>query len=193
MNEDRLKNLLKQADSNASPGPNIQADLPKRVAQIAHRRRVVRTTGVTIIAITSLITASLWWSFADQPRDKEQSAVATESTGSDKTSAQLQTRIQHLQAEIQMREQIIEKLLAAEALRKQQKQRRTILAQPTASQKLDQQIERAASTLIYQAEQMLKDPARRSSAAKQYQRVINLYPNSHAAKIAQEKLTKLKI
>ena len=193
MSSDRIEELLRKADAAAGPPPAGPADLPNRVRHLAGRRRVVRiTSGAAIAAMLALAvgTSILMTGPHVQPTPTDHVAVTPGNDSRDE--------VVRLRAEIkQLRAEADDILAAAKRMLVLQK-RQTLLAeleriraQPDPIEQVRQQMDKAAFIIVYQADRMYRELNLHESAIESYQQAITLFPETHWAAVARERLAEI--
>lgn len=191
MSDERLQQLLRKADA-AFGGPRVSsADLPLRVRQRARRQHRAKVFGTATMAVLVLsLTTAAWVNRYGRSVPSPTPIVADD--GSKPASvAELQSHIEQLSEEIRtgcqavhevLRRQEVEQRLAA--LRRQ--------AEADPLKEINDQIDRAALTMVYQADRMYRELNLRESAIASYERTIKLFPKTHWAEVAKDRLAELK-
>lgn len=204
MSQDRIEQLLRESDRVAGPPPMLSDRLAERVRARARRQRQWRIAGSAAAAVAgvaaclALLPALPW----GQPsRDGRQIGQIAQVTNEGPTSrnakpADVQGEIAALRAEIR---QLRGELRAAlEDNRLQAGTRQATLADEAASTslgdslaKFDQELERTAFLMVYQADRAYRELNLRDAAARSYRQTIELFPATNAASVARKRLAEL--
>ncbi len=190
MNDDQLELLLRNADAAICipPGPD---NLAARVRRRAQRQRQMRLAAGAASALLVLVigTVALVKGF-DRPAPRGKMTIA-DTRPAPADVAQLQARVE------QLREEILAECRATdEILRRQEVERRLADLQVQAAvdplEEVSDQMDRAALTMVYQADRMCRELNLRESAITSYEQTIRLFPQTHWAKVAKDRLAELK-
>jgi hypothetical protein len=173
-----LDQLLKDTDAGAIVSPPSE-DLPSRVRRAhLHQRRRLRIAQASVGAIV-IIAAFLT---IPRPHTRQTHPVAIKPAPS--VPEHFEAELASLDLTARVHERIADELIANRNPRPQRAITR--LHDPTLAM-LQQQRDRAALLLVYEADQYRKqnDPQQATAA---YQRTIELFPQSHWANIARQRL-----
>lgn len=190
MSEDRIQDLLKQADHAAGPLPSGPTDLASRVRHAHRRRRNVRITGTALAAIIALAVGTTL--FISQSSSKKTSNNTLVKNGdSQKNLDHLQAEIDQLRTEIETTLAMLEELNAQQEEQNRQSEIRRILAEPDPLEEVHRQLDKAAFIIVYQADRMYRELNLRESAIESYNQAIKLFPQTQWAKVARERLAEI--
>jgi hypothetical protein len=183
-----LEQLLREADAAAGPPPEGEVNLSERVRSIARRRgRQARVAGATSAAALVLMACGYYALHppAALPIVHHDAALAPSSTDMARTLASLD-------AEADARMALVERMLAAEQRQQQQQQQRmhqTRGPDPLLAVRREQ--DKAAYMLVYEADRLGRRADERMRAAEEYRRVLALFPETHWASVARDRLAEL--
>ncbi len=173
MTNDPLKQLLRHADT--APPLAGESNLVSQVKRRAKRNdRIKSASAVAILLIGIAIAANL----VLQPRVKK-APLSLEPN-----PAALKAEIARLNAEANRHAEIADRLMQIEVI-------------PTPSDAADvqrdlqRQRDEAALSLIYQAETLAPVPAQRPAAVALYKKAIDLFPQTHWASLAKQRIEAL--
>ena len=188
MIEDRIENLLHQADAAAGSPEELPADFLARVRRSARRRKYVRVAcgvGFASVAMTAavVVVLSIGGSSAVAP--------PAPSGSSQQDIAALRVEIDRLRAEIDLRVAAVERMLADERKQRELAQAAIQLNRPDPAVELQMNRERAAFVLAHQAGKMQRDPDKEDSAVELYHKLLRLFPNTRGARTARQRLSEL--
>jgi TolA-binding protein len=172
MDEIKLKQLLKQADTNAKLIPLDSKRLSRAVRGRVHRRKTVQRYGMMTAAAAVLVV------FIVGQRQYQ--------------LHQKQLQITRLEKNIEELKQSTEETLALvqEMLQKQKQQdaeRQLILARDP----IREQVEEAAFILVYQADRMMEKYNNTETAIDYYNQVIKHFSDTSSAQTARQRLSEI--
>ena len=178
MTEDKIKNLLYEADQTAGGPAPVSIDL-SAVRRRANRRQTVNLAARIAAAAVVVIALGIWSFTAKKTRDRQ--------------------RIIALEAEIkQLKVQTDATLhLIREVLEEERKQRRLNELQAQLAsysdplQEIEKQVDKTAFILVYQANRMYRELDQKETAIQAYNRVIELFPQSRWAEVARQRLSEI--
>ena len=203
MNDDRIEQLIRQADASADT-PRATDDLAGRVERRYRRRLRVRRTATLCVAVGLVAVGIGVWRMAGDGDDRLQKhgsaartddatltpALSLEGRGGEEAEriAEVEAELAELRSKIAMHEAVIERLLADEKYRQDLAEARAILAQPDPIEQLDRELDHTAYIIVLDANRKLELYDLRDSAADDYRSVIEQYPDSHWADVARQNL-----
>jgi len=181
MTEDKIKNLLQQADK-AAGGAN-----PVKVNVTVIRRRAGRKNMITMVApfasaaVLMVALGILAFMFRTIEPTEEQKKIAL-----------LESRIKQLQARTDAALSLIQEVLEEE----QRQHRLDELHAKLASisdplEEVQNQVDKTAFVLVYQADRLYRELNQTDSAVENYNRVIKLFPENRWAKVARQRLSEI--
>ncbi len=180
MTEDKLKNLLYDADQTAGGPVPLSAKLAAAVRRRAKRRHIANLVVRVAAAAVVLFAFGLWSYTARKARD-QQRIVA------------LEMQIKQLRAQTESTLNLIR-----EVLDEDRKQRRFYELQAQLAsysdplEEIQKQVDKTAFILVYQANRMYRELDQKDSAIRAYNRVIELFPQSRWAEEARQRLSEIK-
>lgn len=192
MNDDRLEQLLEDADRSASP-PKSNADLAQHVFRTARRRAVARQSiRLCGAAILAALVAWIVWS---KPRPKIAidlgKPVSAHPTLVSSEIKQVKVELAELDSQASLHERTANAFLAfrrADRRKIHADSERALLMTQNLQARLDEQRELAAYTIIERGDRLLRQSNDESAAAAAYRRAIELFPDSAQASIARQRL-----
>jgi hypothetical protein len=179
MTEDKIKNLLYEADRTAGGPVPLSANLAGVVRRRAGRRQTANLA-FRVAAAAVVLSAFGIWSFTVKKIRDRQRIVA------------LEMQIKQLKTQTDATLNLIR-----EVLEEERKQRRLneLRAQLTSYsdplEEIQKQVDKTAFILVYQANRMYRELDQKDSAIKAYKRVIELFPQSRWAEEARQRLTEI--
>jgi hypothetical protein len=190
MNEDQLEMLLQQADAAIGTRPRGPEDLASRVRRHAGRRRQVMLAGATAAAVLALVVGALAIVHQTNKPVPVGKAVMADAKRQPVPLADLQASVQQLSDEV-----LAECKVTQEVARQEDFERRLAELQERAAadpvQEVNDQVERAALTIVYQADRMYRELNLRESAIASYKQTIEFFPHTHWAKVAKDRLAEI--
>jgi hypothetical protein len=186
MNDDHLRTLIEKADAGVAPPETSAAELSS-LARTLYRRRERRrmaaaTTAVIILCVVGAWRASWVWNGVGK------TTIADVSPTSAGDIAALKQNFAKLEQKIQLQEQIIERLLAADRYNRLKAELEQHLLKSTGRELLDEQLSRTAGTIMLCADEENKMPAYKESARESYNLVIKTFPQTVWAEKARDRL-----
>ena len=181
MGEERLKELLRQADRCAeshrsSPG----GDLANIVRQRARSRHIRRVSFSSAAAAVILVAIGVW------------TVAGVLSVRNVRQIATLQAKVAELTAQTEVSHKLVKELAQRERQRARLLQlRRELAAIPDPLEEIARQDDRTAFVMVYQADKLYRELNLRGSAVKTYNRVIELFPENRWAEVAKERLSQM--
>jgi tetratricopeptide (TPR) repeat protein len=182
MTEDKIKNLLQEADRMAGlPGP-VSANLSTIVRRRAHRRHLrASLTAPLAAAAVILIAAGIWTLMiktTEQTKDQEKIVL-------------LEKQFEQLQAKTDAAVNLIQEMLVAEQKQHSLNELEAQLASiPDPLEVIQKQVDKTASILVFQADRLYR-VNRKDSAIETYNRVIELFPRTIQAQKARQRLLEI--
>jgi hypothetical protein len=189
MNDDRLRTLIIKADAGAIP-PGAGADELSNLVRTRYgRRRRRRLAAAT--AVVLFLAGFATWQLLPQRPGVEKTEIAIAQAVPEKVTSAASVSLDEFNQKISQNEQIVDRLLAAERHRRQKAEADRRLSKPAGQAYLDEQIARAAATILLTADQEKQMPAYKESSRKSYNLVIELFPQTVWADRAKESLAAL--
>jgi len=181
MTEDKIKNLLQKADETAGAPVPVSINLPA-VRLRANRRRFVSVTTPIAAAAAILVAFGLW----------SLTSKITKTTLPQQKITSLEAQIQQLQARADATSNLVQELLENERKQHKLDELQAQLASiPDPIEEIQKQVDKTAFNLVYQADRMYRELNLKSSAIQTYKRVIELFPETHGAEVARERLSEI--
>jgi hypothetical protein len=172
--DDRLEHLLRNAD--ALPPDSTERDLAGRIRRRARRNDRIRSTS---IAAALLIGVAIGAFTLTRPQKTAPLAIKADPLA-------VETELKRLNHEATHHAAIADRLMQIEVMSPQ--------VDPTEfARNLQRVRDEAALSLIYQAEMLAPLPARRPAAVALYQKTIDLFPKTHWASLAKQRLEALQL
>ena len=179
MTEDKIKNLLQQADQTAGQPAEVSVNL-SAIRRRANRRRLVSLAAPLTAAAVVLIAAGIW-AMRTAVITREQEKIVS-----------LENQVKQLQASTDAAINLIH-----EVLEEEQKQRRLdeleaqLASIPDPLEEIQKQVDKTAFILVYQADRLYRELNQTDSAVENYLRVIELFPKNRWAKVARQRLSEI--
>ena len=182
MTEDNLKNLLQKADRTAGPPEPVSVKLSD-IRRRANKKRMLFYRSPIAAAAVVLVTACIWFLFirTHQAPDRQEKI------------ASLEAQIKQLQASTDAAISLINEVLETERRQSRLNELQVKLASmPDPLEEVQQQVDKTAFILVYQADRMYRELNQTELAVETYKRVIQLFPENQWAKVARERLAQIK-
>ena len=194
MNADPLRELLKQADADVAPaGPHVSPEqIIRHVRGRVQRRRAVQRIGSVAAAVVLAVGLTTLWGLPQSDRVGSSEGIVQRPTpsgsGTDTAAALALLADLDRQAAVHTR-------MAKEIQTVLERDRRTeaLLASlpPDPIEQVRREIEKTAEVLVRQGDYLCGEKQLCKSAAAKYERVIELFPNSPWAGVAQRRLAEI--
>ena len=165
---------MKEADAVAGPPPDSGGQLAQQVFRL-RRRRSWQSSGL-VAAVLALSVPGVAWLLLE-PGSRQVQPVARQ--------GQLQQELKQLQDQVDALRVELDTALAV--LRELQAARSDPLAE------VQRQVERAAFIMVFQADRMYRQLRLPASAVDSYRRVIALFPDTHWAQVARQRLSEIEL
>jgi TolA-binding protein len=179
MTEDKIKNLLQQADQTAGQPAKVSVNL-YIIRRRANRRRLVSFAAPLAAAAVVLIAAGIW---------TMRTAVITREQ---KKIASLENQVKQLQASTDAAINLIHEVLEEERKQRRLDELEVQLASiPDPLEEIQKQVDKTAFILVYQADRLYRELNQTDSAIENYIRVIELFPKNRWAKVARQRLSEI--
>jgi TolA-binding protein len=183
MTEDKIKNLLQEADRMAGLPGAVSANLSAVVRRRAHRRHLRISLTVPLAAAAVILIAAGIWNVAIR---------TTEKTKDQEKIVLLEKQFEQLQAKTDAAINLIQEMLVAEQKQHSLSELEAQLASiPDPLEVIQKQVDKTASILVFQADRLYRELNRTDSAVATYNRVIELFPNTNQAQKARERLSEI--
>lgn len=183
MNDERIKNLLEDADRTAGP-PQYGAVRARDIRLQLRRRRSIAIAVPAAAAAVLLGGLALW---NRRPHPQEPAAEPQERIAS------LEEQVRQLQEQTETTMRLVQEVLATERQERRLAALQVELASiPNPAEEVQRQAEKAAFALVYQADRMIGEMNQTESAVETYEQVIRLFPQNRWADVARERLAQIK-
>ncbi len=182
MTQDRIQNLLRDADT-AAPHPQVAVpDIAAAVRHRARRRRRRHSLVVLAAAAVVIVAIGIWPVLTQTP----------ESPADQDKVALLEAEIKQLRARTDALTGLVHEILRQEREQRRLDEIRAEVASVSDPlEKVEEEVDRTAFLLVYQADRMCRQLHQTASAVHSYQRVIELFPRSRWAEIARQRLVEI--
>jgi tetratricopeptide (TPR) repeat protein len=181
MTEDKLKNMLQEADRAAGPPRPVVVSL-SAIRRREYSRRLFFRASFAAAAVLLIAAGILSYTRKTTKNSYQQEKIIS-----------LETQIRQLQAStdaaINLIHETIEKERQQDRLDALQVRLATI---PDPLEEIQQQVDKTAFILVYQADRMYRELNQTESAVETYKRVIQLFPENQWAQVARQRLAQIK-
>jgi tetratricopeptide (TPR) repeat protein len=179
MTEDKIKNLLYEADQTAGGPVPLSANLADTVRRRAGRRQTANLAFRIAAAAVILFALGIWSFNVKKIRDRKRIVA-------------LEMQIKQLKTQTDATLNLIREVLDEERKQRRLDELRAQLASfPDPLEEIQKQVDKTAFILVYQANRMYRELDQKDSAIKAYKRVIELFPQSRWAEEARQRLTEI--
>jgi TolA-binding protein len=183
MIEDKIKNLLQEADRMAGFPSPVSANLSATVRRRAHRRHFVNLAAPLLAAAAVVLIAAGIWNFAIR---------TTETAPENERIALLETQLKQLQVRTDAALTLIQEVLVEEQKQHSLDELEAQLASiPDPLEEIQKQVDKTAFILVYHADRLYRELNRTDSAVETYNRVIELFPKNRWAQVARQRLSEI--
>jgi len=183
MTEDKIKNLLQEADRMAGFPCPVSANLSAIIRRRAHRRHLRVSLTAPLAAAAVILIAVGIWNFTIR---------TTEETKDQEKIVLLEKQFEQLQVKTDAAINLIQEMLVAEEKQHSLVELEAQLASiPDPLEVIQRQVDKTASILVYQADRLYRELNRTDSAVQTYNRVIELFPNTNQAQKARQRLSEI--
>jgi hypothetical protein len=183
MTDEKLKNLLVQTDRLAGTPAAVNINIAN-IRRKANYRRILYFARPVAAAASLIIAVALWQGTPKQTKTMQPEPPQIASNA---------PQLQQLQDSTNKAIKIIQEIREKEQNQRSSAELNARLASiPDPLEKIQQEVDRTAFILVYSADRMYKELNLTDSAVETYKRVIELFPENQWAKVAQERLEKIK-
>lgn len=181
MTEDKIQHLIQSADRAA--GPPVQVSLELSVIHRRARRRHLATLLVPVAAAAVILVALGVWGVS----------IRLGQTASEQEKiASLEAQVEQLQARADATLKLIQEIVENERRQRRLDQLQAELTSiPDTLQEVQEQVEKTAFIMVYQADRMYRELNQRDSAIRTYERTIELFPQTESAEVARQRLSEI--
>jgi len=181
MNEGQIESLLQRADAVANR-PLFGDICAARTRRRIRRRRLARTGVPLALAATvalAIVLPALCMRAKAPPSQPQR-------------IAKLEEQVEQLQARTDATLKLVQ-----EVLERDRRQRRLAALEaelasiPDPTRQIEQEVDRTAFLLIYQADRLYRELNQTESAVAAYKELIQLFPNNRWADVARERLSQI--
>ena len=169
----------------------MPGDQAQRLRTLAVRRRRVRVSINAAAAIVLAVGITVLWSQTSTLPKAVNEPPVVDAEPPQPDIAEIKAEIERLRRDADMRlalvhrtQEILEEMKRFEELKKQP-------PLPDAVANTRREVDKAAYTLVYQADRMCRELDLCDSAVVKYQRVVDLFPDSRWATVARQRLSEL--
>ncbi len=183
MTEDKIKNLLQEADRRAGLPRPVSANLAAIVRRRAHRRHLLISLTAPLAAAAVILIAAGVWNLVIRTsgHTKDQEKIVS-----------LEIQLEQLQEKTDAAIKLIQEVLVAEQKKQSLGELEAQLASiPDPLEQIQSQVDKTARILVYQADRLYSELNRTDSAVETYHRVIKLSPKSRWANQARQRLIEI--
>ena len=181
MTEDKIRDLLQEADRIAGRPARVRVDA-SAIRRRAARRRLASLAGPVVAAAVLMIALGIWSLVIKTP----------EPTREQRKIASLETQVKQLRASTDAALALIHEVLEDERRQSRLDELEAELAGiPDPLEEIRKQVDKTAFILVYQADRLYRELNETESAVETYNRVIRLFPRNQWATVARERLSEI--
>jgi hypothetical protein len=192
MSDDRLRQILQQADRLAGPPRPASVDVDA-IRQRASATRAALRKGFAAAAAAAVVGICIWLGLASKHVGPLAKDVPASQPAADSQ------RIAQLEAEVKALRASSDRMLALLQEAAQQRDRDRRVAElkreladiPDPMEQVTAQVSQAAERMVREADQLWLGQRQRRLAVSRYQRVITLFPDSEWASVARQRLVEI--
>jgi len=183
MTEDKIKDLLQEADRMAGLPSFVSSNLSAIVRRRAHRRHLLVGLTPPLAAAAVILIAAGIWSFVIR---------TPEQTNGREKIVLLEKQLEQLQVRTDAALNLIQEVLVAKQEQYSLDELEAQLASiPDPLEEIQRQVDKTAFILVYQADRLYRELNRTDSAVETYNRVIELFPKNRWAQVARQRLSEI--
>ena len=183
MNEDRLRQLLQQADRSAGPPRPMAVDV-KTIQRRAGTRRLTWRIGCGALAAAAAVGLCVW--LGQLPPGTP--APATDA----QRIAQLEAEVRQLRASTDRTLALLQELAQErERDRRIAELKKELASIPDPMDQVRQQVGQAAERMVQEGDRIWQERRQRATAIARYKRVIELFPDNEWAAVARQRLSRI--
>jgi TolA-binding protein len=181
MNKEKIETLLQKADDFAGR-PTFGRVTAGAIRRRIHRRQIIKITAPLTAAAAVAVTAGILALSTGTPSpEPEPQKIAS-----------LEEQVRQLQERTDATLKLVQ-----DVLEQDRRQRRLAAAEaelasiPDPMEQVEQQVDKTAFLLIYQADRLYKELNQTESAVAAYKEIIQLFPTNRWAEVAKERLAEI--
>ena len=192
MNDDRLRQILQQADRMAGTARPTPVDVAA-IRQRADARRRIRTIGLATLAAAATVGICIGLGLSSerrraQPAQPPHAAAVADS----RRVAQLEAEVQELQASTDRALALLQEVAQQrDRDRRLDGLRRELAGILDPMDEVRAQVSQAAERMVREADQLWLGQRQRRLAMARYQRIIELFPDNEWASVARQRLSQI--
>jgi tetratricopeptide (TPR) repeat protein len=176
-----METLLQRADSVAD-GPVFGHITAVGIRRRIHRRRIIRTA-VPLTAAAVVVVAIALGALSGKPHGPEPEPQRI---------ASLEEQVRQLQVQTDATLKLVQEVLESDRRQRRLAALETELASiPDPMRQIEQQVDKTAFLLVYQADRLYQELNQTESAVAAYKEVIQLFPDNRWAQVARERLSQI--
>jgi hypothetical protein len=189
VNDERIEALLRAAGESATPPPEPLPGLAERVRGLRARRSRNRKVAGGASLVLVLLGVGIYAGLVGHGDRETAERPVDGGPGSPPDLEAIKAEIARLDAEAQRRQQAVRAMILADAARRAIARVQAEQDAPSPIELVRIEREKTAFLLVDRAEQI--GAGALGPAAAEYRRVLELFPNTQAARVAEERLKTL--
>ena len=181
MTEDKIENLLQQADKAVGGITLIEVNVSAIRRRAGRKNMIIMVAPLAVAAVLMVALSILAVMFRTAEPTQEQIKIAL-----------LETQIKQLQARTDAALSLIKEVLEDEQRQHRLGELQAQLASiPDPLEEVRKQVDKTAFILVYEADRLYNELNQTDSAVENYNRVIKLFPENRWAKVARQRLSEI--
>jgi TolA-binding protein len=181
MTEDKIKNLLQQADKAAGGANPVRVDITAICRRAGRKNMIIMVAPLATAAVLMVALSILAVMFRTTEPTQEQRKIVL-----------LENQIKQLQVRTDAALNLIQEVLNKERRQSRLNELQAQLASISDPlEEVREQVDKTAFILVYEADRLYNELNQTDSAVENYNRVIELFPENRWAKVARQRLSEI--
>ena len=191
MNDDRLKQVLLQADRLAGTARPVPVDVGA-IRQRAGARRTIRRIGFGAVAVAATVGICIGLGLSSERRRPQPTQPPPTAVADSRRVVQLEAEVRELRASTDRALALLQEVAQQrDRDRRLDELKRELAGIPDPMDQVRVQVSQAAERMVREADQLWLGQRQRRPAMARYQRVIELFPDNEWASVARQRLSQI--
>jgi len=191
MNDDRLRQILQQADRVAGTARPTPVDVGA-IRQRAGARRMIRRIGLAAVAAAATVGICIGLGLSSERRRLQPTQSPPAAVADSRRVVQLEAEVRDLRASTDRTLALLQEVAQQrDRDRRLDELKRELAGIPDPMDQVRAQITQAAERMVREADQLWLGQRQRRPAMARYQRVIELFPDNEWASVARQRLSQI--